>query len=168
MPTQKYLKHYPETLVAQVDKLIANNKLGEFLLSRYPSPHGIVRDSDLREFLFNIKNEHMRQSGVISKVTYDNKLHVEYNALGTHHFVSRVQGGKLKSKNEIRISSLFKSTALPILNMIVVHELAHLKEKEHNKAFYRLCTHMLPEYFQLELDARLFLIYHELNGVLYR
>jgi len=27
--------------------------------------------------------------------------------------------------------------------MIVVHELAHLKEKQHNKAFYRLCLNML-------------------------
>ncbi|WP_410733789.1 YgjP-like metallopeptidase domain-containing protein [Citrobacter portucalensis] len=25
--------------------------------------------------------------------------------------------------------------------MIVVHELAHLKEKEHDKAFYQLCCH---------------------------
>jgi predicted metal-dependent hydrolase len=41
--------------------------------------------------------------------------------------------------------------------MIVVHELAHLKEKEHNKAFYKLCEYMEPAYHQLEFDARLFL-----------
>jgi UTP pyrophosphatase len=39
----------------------------------------------------------------------------------------------------------------------VVHELAHLKEMEHNKAFYQLCEHMLPGYAQLEFDLRLFL-----------
>jgi len=27
--------------------------------------------------------------------------------------------------------------------MIVVHELAHLKEREHNKSFYKLCENML-------------------------
>ncbi len=45
--------------------------------------------------------------------------------LGTHTYVSRVQGNKLKGKNEIRIGSLFKKTPEPFLQMIVVHELAH-------------------------------------------
>jgi len=51
--------------------------------------------------------------------------------------------------------------------MIAVHELAHLKEREHNKAFYRLCLHRLKDYHQLELDMRLYLIQLELGGSLY-
>jgi predicted metal-dependent hydrolase len=51
--------------------------------------------------------------------------------------------------------------------MIVVHELAHLKEKEHNKAFYRLCLNMLSNYHQLEFDMRLYLIQLELGDALY-
>ncbi len=47
--------------------------------------------------------------------------------------------------------------------MIVVHELAHLKEKEHNKAFYQLCCHMEPQYHQLEFDTRLWLTHLSLN-----
>jgi predicted metal-dependent hydrolase len=53
------------------------------------------------------------------------------------------------------------------LKMIVVHELAHLKEKEHNKAFYQLCEHMLPEYHQLEFDTRVYLTQFDLGGSLY-
>ena len=41
--------------------------------------------------------------------------------------------------------------------MIVVHELAHLKELEHDKAFYALCHHMASDYSQLEFDVRLWL-----------
>lgn len=41
--------------------------------------------------------------------------------------------------------------------MIVVHELAHLKERENNKVFYAVCTHMEPDYYQLEFDVRLWL-----------
>jgi predicted metal-dependent hydrolase len=48
-----------------------------------------------------------------------------------------------------------------------VHELAHLKEKEHNKAFYRLCEHMLPAYHQLEFEMRLYLIQLERAGPIY-
>jgi len=38
-----------------------------------------------------------------------------------------------------------------------VHELAHLKQKQHDKAFYQLCCHMEPDYHQLEFDLRLYL-----------
>jgi len=34
---------------------------------------------------------------------------------------------------------------MAFLQMIVVHELAHLKVREHDKAFYKLCHHMAPE-----------------------
>ena len=46
--------------------------------------------------------------------------------------------------------------------MIVVHELAHLKEQQHDKAFYQLCRHMEPGYHQYELDLRLYLTQIEL------
>ena len=40
--------------------------------------------------------------------------------------------------------------------------LAHLKEHDHNKAFYQLCEHMLPGYRQLEFDTRLYLTWRDL------
>jgi predicted metal-dependent hydrolase len=45
-----------------------------------------------------------------------------------------------------------------------VHELAHLREKAHDKAFYQLCTHMEPDYHQYEFDLRLYLTYRETAG----
>jgi len=50
--------------------------------------------------------------------------------------------------------------------MIVVHELAHFKEKEHNKAFYKLCEYMQPNYHQVEFDLRLYLTYVDKEGKL--
>ena len=50
--------------------------------------------------------------------------------------------------------------------MIVVHELAHLKEKEHDKAFYKLCVSMEPAYHQYEFDLRLYLTHVDLFGKL--
>ncbi|GAL27646.1 predicted metal-dependent hydrolase [Vibrio variabilis] len=57
---------------------------------------------------------------------------------------------------------MFKDAPESLLRMLVVHELAHIKEKNHDKAFYQLCCHMEPDYHQLEFDARLFMIYKEL------
>ena len=51
--------------------------------------------------------------------------------------------------------------------MICVHELAHLKEKAHNKAFYALCEKMEPSYHQLEFDVRLYMTHLSLFGKLY-
>jgi predicted metal-dependent hydrolase len=159
-----YIAHYPEHLQQQVQQLIDADKLSAFLLNKYPRAHGISNDAYLRDYVMELKNSYMRQSSPLSKIVYDGKIHVLNQALGLHSYVSRVQGGKLKSKNEIRISAIFKKAPEAFLHMIAVHELAHLKEREHNKAFYQLCQHMLPDYFQLEFDTRLFLIQLDIGG----
>ncbi len=104
----------------------------------------------------------MRNAPALNKVGYDTRLDVEHHALGLHTAISRVQGGKLKAKKEIRIASVFKEAAPEFLRMIVVHELAHLKESDHNKAFYRLCESMQPGYGQPEFDLRLYLTWRGL------
>ncbi|HSX51245.1 MAG TPA: metal-dependent hydrolase, partial [Cellvibrio sp.] len=43
----------------------------------------------------------------------------------------------------------------------------HFKEKEHNKAFYQLCRHMEPNYYQYEFDLRLYLTQLDLFGDIY-
>jgi len=167
MPAHKYLTNYPASVITQVESLINNDRLEGYLLGKYPKAHNIANDGDLRDYVADLKNQHMRKSQPLSKIIYDSKLHVVHNALGLHSYVARVQGGKLKTKNELRVSAVFKKAPLEFLNMIVVHELAHLKEKQHNKAFYRLCLHMLPEYHQLELDMRIYLIQLEMGESLY-
>ncbi|MDD5051714.1 MAG: DUF45 domain-containing protein [Sulfuricurvum sp.] len=167
MHTLKYLMHYTPEIRHQVQDLITDNILGKHLLTKYPHIHPYISDKTLYDYVMEIKNTHFRNSDPISKVLYDTKIRDLNSALGTHTFVSRVQGGKLKAKNEIRISHFFKKVPEPFLRMIVTHELAHLKEKEHNKAFYKLCTHIEPSYHQLEFDVRLYLTYTDLFGTLY-
>ena len=159
-----YLTAYPEHLQAQVRQLIAGDQLASHLLKKYPQTHAIRTDKALYQYVQDLKNASLRNGDQISKVVYDNKLHVIKNALGTHTYVSRVQGSKLKTKNEIRIASLFKTVPEEFLKMITVHELAHLKEKAHDKAFYQLCSYMEPNYHQYELDCRLYLTQIDIFG----
>ena len=167
MSTLKYLSNYSEQVKAQVLKLVEQEKLADYLLKKYPTTHQLVNDKSLREYAVSIKNQYIKKSSPLSQVIYDPKIHVINNALGLHTFVSRVQGNKLKSKNEIRISDVFRNSPEAFLRMIVVHELAHLKEKDHNKAFYNLCCHMESDYHQLELDMRLYLTQISLYGDIY-
>jgi predicted metal-dependent hydrolase len=163
----RYISAYPASLQEQVQQLIDDKALGDFLLKRYPTPHAVANDKALREYVLDIKQQYLKKSDPLSKIVYDNKIHVVNNALGLHTYLSRVQGGKLKSKNEIRISTVFKQAPEAFLQMITVHELAHLKEKDHNKGFYKLCQYMLADYFQLEFDSRLYLIQLETFGAIY-
>jgi UTP pyrophosphatase len=164
----KYLAGYSEKVTQQVGELIAENRLATVLLKKYPVAHDITTDRALYDFTMAIKNEYLRKSQPLSKVVYDGKISLLHQALGLHSFVSRVQGAKLKSKNEIRIASVFKLAPVEFLKMIVVHELAHLKERDHDKQFYQLCEHMEPAYHQLEFDMRLYLTHLELSGALYQ
>ncbi|RVU85716.1 M48 family peptidase [Leucothrix sargassi] len=164
---KQYLNGYQPQLIDQIEQLINEERLGEVLRQRYPEPHHYGSNKALYDYVLDLKHTYMKQSGALSKVVYDEKIHVINHALGLHTQISRVQGGKLKSKNEIRIGSAFKKMPLPLLRMICVHELAHLKEKDHNKAFYKLCQYMEPDYHQLEFDTRLYLTHQSFFGDLY-
>ncbi|MCK9199913.1 MAG: DUF45 domain-containing protein [Gallionella sp.] len=156
-----YLAGYPAALVEQIHRLIEQDKLAERLLRLYPLAHDVRTDKALYDYVQELKSEYLRNAGQLSKVAFDGKLHVVQQALGTHTSISRVQGGNLKAKREIRIATVFKEMPAEFLRMIVVHELAHIKEREHGKAFYQLCLHIEPDYSQLEFDLRVYLTHLE-------
>lgn len=163
MTTLKYIAHYSEQVQTQAALLISDGKLGAYLEKKYPTQHQIKSDKALYQYINEIKNQYMRKVGQLSNVSYSSKLTVLKHALGIHTTQSRIQGSKLKSHNSITVASLFQEAPPEFLRMIVVHELAHFKEHEHNKAFYQLCCHMEPEYHQFELDTRLWLHWREMS-----
>ena len=80
------------------------------LRARYPQgPHGVRTDRQLYDYVVDLKNAYIRNGDPISKVAYDSKIQVMQHALGQHTYVSRVQGGKLKAKHEIRVATLFRN-----------------------------------------------------------
>lgn len=164
MHALKYLSAYSEQTRHQVSQLIAQNQLGQVLSKRYAAAHDIRNDKALYDYVQDLKGEFLRNAEPINKVAFDSKIHVIQHALGLHTTISRVQGGKLKAKHEIRVATMFKQVPLEFLRMIAVHELAHVKEKQHDKPFYKLCTYMEPNYHQYEFDVRLYLTHLDLNG----
>lgn len=159
-----YLAGYPVKLAEQVQQLIEQDRLADLLRQKYPLAHDVRTDKALYDYVLELKNAYLRNAGQLSKVAFDSKLHVIQHALGTHTSISRVQGAKLKTKREIRVAAMFKEMPPEFLRMIVVHELAHIKERQHDKAFYQLCRYMEPAYLQLEFDLRVYLAYLEATG----
>jgi hypothetical protein len=163
-PPPNYLAGYPVALAEQVRRLIEQGLLADRLLQKYPLAHAVRTDKALYDYVLELKSAYLRNAGQLSKVAFDSRLHVIQHALGTHTTISRVQGTKLKAKREIRVATVFREMPPEFLRMIVVHELAHLKEREHDKAFYQLCRHMEPAYHQLEFDLRSYLSHLEATG----
>ncbi|MCB6182507.1 M48 family metallopeptidase [Leeia sp. TBRC 13508] len=157
-PALRYIAGYPAHIQQQVLRLYQQGALTAYLEKKYPAKHQVQSDKSLYDYVSRLKQRFLKNAAAIDKVCFDQTLGLTHHALGLHTAISRVHGGKLKAKKEIRVASLFKQAAPEFLEMIVVHELAHLKEKDHNKAFYQLCEHMLPDYHQIEFDLRLFLI----------
>jgi len=163
--TLRYLQGYPADTLAQVQALLDGGQTADWLLKKYPQAHAVRSDRALFDYVQALKSEHLRGAEPLAKVAFDNKLQVVQHALGTHTSIARVQGNKLKAKREIRVAALFKNTPDEFLRMIAVHELAHLKERAHDKAFYQLCSHMEPRYHQLEFEVRVYLTHLEASGV---
>lgn len=159
-----YLRAYAPALRVQAQALLAQDQLGALLLRKYPGAHAVRSDRALYDYTQALKARHLRNAGTVNKVLFDSKIHVVRHALGLHTSMSRVQGGRLAARHEIRVASLFKEGPDEFLRMIVVHELAHLREKDHDKAFYQLCTHMEPAYHQYEFDLRLYLTHLDAGG----
>jgi predicted metal-dependent hydrolase len=155
--TIDYLAGYPPELRDQAETLRSRGVLEARVLEKHPAAHEVRSNAALRTYAMDLKNAYMRSSPPLAKVRYHDKLSVLHQALGLHTYAVRVQGARLKSSHDIRIASLFKDLPEDFLRMVVVHELAHLRHKDHDKAFYRLCCHMEPDYPSLELELRLLL-----------
>lgn len=108
LPRLNYLSGYPADIVAQVQKLIATDQLSQILLKKYPETHGVRSDKALYDYVLDLKNQYLRGASPLNKVAYDSKLQVLRQALGTHTSISRVQGGKLKAKREIRVAAVWR------------------------------------------------------------
>lgn len=156
-----YLRGYPQTLCDQIEMALQKGQLQAVMERRYRGTSVVKTDKQLRQYVLDLKATFLKRSAPISKICFDDRIETLNEALGLHTFASRIQGPRMKTKSELRVASLFRELPEPFLRMVVVHELSHLKEKEHNKAFYQMCCHMEPDYHQLELDLRLFLTVRE-------
>lgn len=56
------------------------------------------------------------------------------------------QWGSCSSKNDLSFNTMMMKLPPDVIQYIIVHELAHIKHKHHQKAFWAFVAHYLPEY----------------------
>ncbi|OUR95758.1 metal-dependent hydrolase [Halobacteriovorax marinus] len=143
-----YFQGYPQNIRDQFEPLIKNGEVRSYLLNKYPIGHQINSDKQLYEYANKLKQSFMKKSPPITKVKYVKQKNLIFTALGDHTSIS--------GKHEIRIAVCLKNAPEEMLQMLVVHELAHFQEKDHTRAFYNLCVHMQPDYCDVEVDTLLY------------
>jgi len=160
----KYIGHYPAHVIEQAHRLFDEQRVRPYLEARYGNlddRHETQSNAALYEMAMGLKRRYMSSAPPVAKVRYCEKISTLKRALGLHTYATRVHGSKLKTKHELRIATIYKEGPIAFLEAVVVHELAHLREKDHGRAFHNLCRHMLPDYAQRELDMRLWLSWRE-------
>lgn len=151
---KRYFTGYPEQIISQVIQLIDNDKHGAYLIKKYPYAHTISSDKSLYSYATELKKRYLKNAPPFGRAAFKKQGDMVTNALGTHTY--RMQGKT--RKHDLAINSDLLCAPEELLKALVVHELAHFKEKDHNKSFYQLCCHMEPQYHQLELDLRIFCV----------
>jgi len=56
------------------------------------------------------------------------------------------QWGSCSAKNDLSFNTMIMKLPLAVIQYIVIHELAHIKHKHHQKAFWDLVKQYLPDY----------------------
>ena len=132
----RYLAGYAPELLGQVRELIAQGRLAESLERRYPERHDVCSDGALYDYVAAQKSRYMRNAGPLAKVVYDKRLASSTAGSGDAH--DWFAGARRQPQDQTRDPHRQPVRQAPaaFLWMIVVHELAHLKEREHGKPFY--------------------------------
>jgi len=75
---------------------------------------------------------------------------------------AKTRWGSCNSRKEVRLNWRLLQAPPHIINYVVCHELAHLKEMNHSARFWKLVASLCPEYQQAEMDLK------QLSPILHR
>jgi len=67
---------------------------------------------------------------------------------------NRSRWGSCSSRNNLTFNTMLIQTPPPFIEYVVVHELAHIRHKNHSRAFWSLVHDILPDYKQREKQIK--------------
>lgn len=126
-------------------------RITEFLFQRYEWIKKAIQKQKQRENKYNLSADELKclmekaVQIIPGRVEYYSKIMNLYPTAVKINF-ARTRFGSCSPKNSINFSAylmLFPTTAV---DYVVVHELAHIKYKNHQKEFYSLIEKYMPDY----------------------
>ena len=64
----------------------------------------------------------------------------------------KTQWGSCSPSGAILLNPHLIKTPTRCIDYVILHELCHLKEHNHSRAFYRLITHAMPDWERVKAD----------------
>ena len=96
--------------------------------------------------IFKVNTEHI----ISKRLPYWSKItELEYNQVKIRDAITRY-GSCMPSKKNIYFSSRLIMLPEYVIDAIIVHELCHLKYKNHSKEFYELVSKYIPNYKEID------------------
>jgi predicted metal-dependent hydrolase len=149
-----YFQGKPYVLNCQVKEGLRNVTL-EFNEESFHISHSSSTEQELLEEVLNLfyKQEAIRTITPLVK-KWSDKMKLNPSNIGFRKAKSR--WGSCSSQNSLSFNYYLSKLPLPIVEYVVVHELAHIKEKNHSKNFWALVEEFLPNYRMLVKELREF------------
>lgn len=133
-------KPYPITLIRHDKKRIKLDFNSEKFTLYYHTYDETLFQTHLDRFY---KKEAQEQ--IPSLVAYWSD-EMSLSATGIRFRKTKRQWGSCSAKNVLSFNTMSMKLPHHVLQYIIVHELAHIKHKHHQKSFWQLVEHHLPDY----------------------
>lgn len=120
-----------------------NRNLENMLIRRKKAEAFVIDDADIQQYICRAKEYIPERTAYWSKVTGLEPAYVKITS-------AKKRYGSCNGKNGICFS--FRLMVFPekAIDYVIVHELAHIKYKNHSAQFYDLIERYIPEYKEYE------------------
>jgi predicted metal-dependent hydrolase len=144
--------------------LILGNKV--ILSLKTSKTNSVLQDRDILHVETNRMHDHMHSTKLVSKWLKEKALKdfirraevfsVKLNVYPSNIYLSNAKSrwGSCNSKKEIRLNWRLIQAPPHIINYVICHELAHLKEMNHSNRFWDEVAKVLPEYRSSERELK--------------
>lgn len=88
---------------------------------------------------------------IVKRVEYYNREYFQEKIVSIRLKNNQSNWGSCSSKKNINLSSRLLFAPVDVLDYVIIHELAHLKEMNHSSRFWKIVRDVMPDYKDKEL-----------------
>jgi len=130
----------------------------EHMVIEKEAAHFILREAAGHRLLKSLRDDYYKNvcGTVITSIvtTYAEKMQCRPTKLGYRH--NKTRWGSCSAKNALSLNTRLMMLPLPLITYIVIHELAHIRHKNHSSAFWQFVALYCPNYKALRRNMRVF------------
>ena len=110
---------------------------------------GLALQQTIRKLLSKLVSKHQLPA-VQARVDMLNQIHFKFHFNKVQLREQKTQWGSCSSSGNIQLSNRLLLAPQPVLDYVIIHELAHLSEFNHSEKFWQLVAKAMPDYREKE------------------